>query len=166
MAISLSNPSLNLQSLMAPSDAAKQQMMLNQAATQGKEQINKMEQQVQQQKILTNIQMPDEKETQHFLKAQQDEVANNLASEANAKLVKDLKTLSAVLEAKQNLKTDISDIDVSANQKQQAVPTVSTTNVWQDAQQRTQQPAQVSQSNLQVYPSSAKNASEVAYPQA
>lgn len=55
LAISLTNPSLNLQSLIAPSDTAKQQLMLNQAATQGKEQINKMEQQVQQQKILTNI---------------------------------------------------------------------------------------------------------------
>lgn len=149
---------------MTPTDTAKQQMMLNQAATQGKEQITKMEQQVQQQKILTNIPMPDEKETQHFLKAQQDEVANNLASEANAKLVKDLKTLSAVLEAKQSLKPDISDMDDASNQKQ-AVPAVSATNVWQDAQ-RTQQPAQVGQPNLQVYPPVAKNVSEAAYPQA
>ena len=76
--------------------------------------------------------MPDEKETQHFLKAQQDEVANNLASEANAKLVKDLKTLSAVLEAKENLKRDISEIDAAQDQKQGA-PAAST-NAWQDAQ--------------------------------
>lgn len=62
--------------------------------------------------------MPDEKEAQHFLKAQQDEVANSLASEANAKLVKDLKTLSAVLEAKQNLKTqEMSDLVSNLNQK-------------------------------------------------
>lgn len=76
--------------------------------------------------------MPDEKETQHFLKAQQDEVVNNLASEANAKLVKDLKTLSAVLEAKQNLKTDMSEIDVASNQKQ-AVPAASSTNALYEA---------------------------------
>ena len=87
-----------------------------------------------------------------------------MASEANAKLVKDLKTLSAVLEAKQSLKTDMSEMDVASNQKQ-AVPAASNTNVWQDAQ-RTQQPAQVSQPNLQVYPAVAKNVSEVAYPQA
>ena len=77
--------------------------------------------------------MPDEKETQHFLKAQQDEVANNLASEANAKLVKDLKTLSAVLEAKENLKRDISEIDAAQDQKQGA-PAAANTNAWQDAQ--------------------------------
>jgi hypothetical protein len=72
--------------------------------------------------------MPDEKETQHFLKAQQDEVANSLASEANAKLVKDLKTLSAVLEAKQNLKTqEMSDLVSNLNQKQ---PAVQATTTW------------------------------------
>lgn len=45
-----------------------------------------------------------------MLKAQQEAVADKLASEANSKLVQDLKTLSAVLEAKQNLKPDLPPI--------------------------------------------------------
>ena len=145
-------------------DAGKQPIALNQATTQAKDLIGKIDAQNNSTKLLNNLQMPDEKETQHFLKAQQDEVANSLASEANAKLVKDLKTLSAVLEAKQNLKTqEMSDLVSNLNQKQ---PAVQATNTWQQPQHLAGTPNQAAtQPNLQVYPSIAKNSTEVAYPQ-
>ena len=70
LAASLQNPSLNLQTLMTPTpDAGKQPIALNQATTQAKDLIGKIDAQNNSTKLLNNIQMPDEKETQHFLKA-------------------------------------------------------------------------------------------------
>ena len=67
--MTLTNPTLNLQTIVSSSTGnTKQQMILNQESTLGKEQIAKNEQ-LQGSKILTNISVPDEKEAQHFLKA-------------------------------------------------------------------------------------------------
>ena len=77
-------------------------------------------------------------------------MANSLASEANAKLVKDLKTLSAVLEAKQSLKTqEMSDLVSNLNEKQ---PVIQATNTWQQPQRPTAAVSQTTPSNLPVYP--------------
>lgn len=74
LTVSLQNPSLNLQSLMTPaatpaSDSGKQQIALTPVVTQGKDLIGKLDEPNNSTKLLNNIQMPDEKETQHFLKA-------------------------------------------------------------------------------------------------